>query len=271
MSDRLEREREFHDARFGDHEEDRPSDRFYRINAASDRYYRDVIDRLPEGSKVLDYGCGAGAYCAYHAAKAGHDVTAVDLSPVAIEQAREQAEAQGLADGITFMVMNAEELSFPDDSFDAVGGLGVLHHLNLAAAIDNVARVLKPDGLAFFVEPLGHNPAINLFRKRTPEQRTPDEHPLVVGDLDFIRGRFARCDATFFHLLSLLAIPVMNRSFADALLRRLDRYDQALFRSVKPSRRYAWMVGLELSGPLAKTSGAASGATGASKRNRAEG
>lgn len=262
MSDRLEREREFHDARFGDDDEGRPSDRFYQINAASDRYYRDIIDRLPEGSKVLDYGCGAGAYCAYYAAEVGHDVTAVDLSPVAIEQAKQQAEERGLAERITFQVMNAEELSFPDDSFDAVGGLGVLHHLNLSAALENVRRVMKPDGLAFFVEPLGHNPAINQFRRRTPEQRTPDEHPLVVGDLDLISDQFAECDATFFHLLGLLAIPVMNRSFAEGLLRRLDHWDQALFRHVKHARRYAWMVGLELSGPRKATDGAATEASG---------
>ncbi len=62
--------------------------------------------------------------------------------------------------------------------------------------------------------------------------------------------------------LGLLAIPVMNRSFSEGLLRRLDHWDQALFRHVKLARRYAWMVGLELSGPRKETDRAATEASG---------
>ena len=170
MSDRLARERNFHDARFADGEEGRSAGRFYAVNAASDGYFRRQIESLPEGTKLLDYGCGDKAYCAFHAAACGHSVTAIDISPVAIDRAREEAERLGLAERIDFRVMNAEELELEPDSFDVVGGLGVLHHLELDAALENVTRVLKPGGSTFFVEPLGHNRLINLYRDRTPEQ-----------------------------------------------------------------------------------------------------
>jgi len=248
MSDRLEREQQFHDARFGD-DDGRPSDRFYRINHASDRFFRDVIDDLPPESMVLDYGCGEGAYCALHAAQSGHRVTAVDLSPVAIEHARARAEELGVADGIDFQVMNAEALTFPDDSFDAVGGLGVLHHLEIGTALENVTRVLRSEGQAFFVEPLGHNPLIGLYRRRTPEQRTDDEHPLLTSDLAEIESRFESFDATYFHLLGLLAIPAIGRSRLDELVRRLDSIDRALFERFESIRKYAWIVGMRMSGP----------------------
>lgn len=77
VKDRLEREREFHDARF-DGEDSRHSGRFYAINKASDRFFREVIESLPPGSAFLDYGCGEGAYCGIHAAEHGHQVTAID-------------------------------------------------------------------------------------------------------------------------------------------------------------------------------------------------
>jgi SAM-dependent methyltransferase len=248
VSDRIEREREFHDARFGE-ESGRPSDRFYHINASSDGFFRRIIEALPEGSRLLDYGCGEGAYCGIHAAANGHRVTAIDISPVAIEQAHRRAEEAGVADRIDFQVMNAEELSFPDDDFDAVGGLGVIHHLDIGRAIDNVTRVLKPDGSAFFVEPLGHNPLINLYRNRTPDERSADEHPLLEADLARVGERFEYFEPTYFHLLGLLAIPAIDRSFLDPLVRRLDDWDQALFRRSSRARKYAWIVGMEMSGP----------------------
>lgn len=248
MSDRLEREQRFHDARFGE-EAGRPSDRFYHINRASDRYFRDVIEDLRPGSRVLDYGCGEGAYCALHAAECGHAVTAVDLSPVAIEHAKARAEELGVADRIEFQVMNAEALEFAAESFDAVGGLGVLHHLDIARGLANVTRVLRRDGRAFFVEPLGHNPIINLYRRRTPDQRSDDEHPLLTEDLATIRSCFDDFDASYFHLLGLLAIPAIGRRRLDDLVQRLDRWDQALFRRFEPARKYAWIVGMQMSGP----------------------
>ena len=97
---------------------------------------------------------------------------------MAIEQAIEHARAEGLEDRLTFRVMDAEQLEFADDSFNLVCGSGVLHHLDLNRAYAEVARVLEPTGIGVFEEPLGHNPAINAYRRRTPEMRTVDEHPL---------------------------------------------------------------------------------------------
>jgi ubiquinone/menaquinone biosynthesis C-methylase UbiE len=75
-----------------------------------------------------------------------------------------------------FDVMNAEELEFEDAAFDVIFGSGIIHHLDVPRAYSELARVLAPGGSAVFVEPLGHNPLIRVFRNRTPELRTPDEH-----------------------------------------------------------------------------------------------
>jgi len=244
--DRLEREREFHDSRFSD-DQGRPADRFYAINKASDGFYKAELAKLAAGSEVLDYGCGEGAYAAIEAARLGHSVMAIDLSPVAIEHARRDAERAGVAQNIDFRVMNAEALDVAADAFDFVCGLGVIHHLDLDASLREVARVMRPSARALFIEPLGHNPVINLYRRRTPEQRTVDEHPLLMDDLSIVRAHFAQVDETYFHLLGLLALPMVGRRRFDQVLDRLDALDRVAFRT--GLRRYAWMIALRLAGP----------------------
>lgn len=251
QSDRLAREQAFHDARFAEGGPHRSADRFYVVNRASDAYFRARLDAVPAGAKVLDYGCGDGAYGALHAATRDDlQITAIDLSPVAIEHARERARSAGVEDRIDFRVMNAEQLEFPDDEFDFVVGLGVLHHLDLTSSLREIRRVLKPDGGGAFVEPLGHNPLINLYRRRTPDQRTSDEHPLLVADIELIGRSFRSCEAEYFHLFGLLALALVGTRYLSGAVRKLDALDQVCFREVPYLRRHAWMVGLSVAGPV---------------------
>lgn len=244
--DRLAREQGFHDARFAS-DDGRPADRFYAINHASNAFFRDALAALPAGSLVLDYGCGDGAYAAIEAAQRGHRVTAIDLSPVAIEHAEEHARAAGVGGVIDFRAMNAEALELEPASFDFVCGLGVIHHLDIAASLREVTGVMKPSGEALFVEPLGHNPVINFYRNRTPGQRTIDEHPLVRSDMQLISARFASVQATYFHLTDLLALPLRGTPYLDPAVEALDRVDRVIFRT--RARWLAWMIGLRLAGP----------------------
>jgi SAM-dependent methyltransferase len=239
--DRYQRERAFHDDRFST--EARPADRFYNdsIDRSLEAFLR-ALDALPAGAEALDYGCGATALAAIHLARRGQRVMAVDLSPVAIEQARARASSFGVADRIAFRVGNAEALDLPDESFDVVAGTGILHHLDLQAAYAEIARVIKPAGTAVFVEPLGHNPLINLYRKRTPEQRTPDEHPLLMRDFEVARRWFSQIELQYFQLTSLITLPLHQIRGNQRLIDQLDRVDRVLFRRVPVLGRYAWRV-----------------------------
>ena len=73
--------------------------------------------------------------------------------------------------------MPAERLSYSDSVFDLAVGFAIIHHLDLKPALAELHRVLKPGGVAFFAEPLGTNPAIQLYRRLTPQFRTEDERP----------------------------------------------------------------------------------------------
>ena len=98
------------------------------------------------GLRVLEIGCGLGTDGAQFA-KAGADYTGVDLTNAAIELARKRFELFGLTG--KFQVADAENLDFPDESFDVVYSHGVLHHTpDIDAAVQEIHRVLKPGGRA---------------------------------------------------------------------------------------------------------------------------
>ncbi|MEO8593431.1 MAG: class I SAM-dependent methyltransferase [Candidatus Solibacter sp.] len=82
-----------------------------------------------KGKKVLEIGCGIGTDT-MNFARAGAQVTAVDLTEKSLEVARQRAKVFGLEDRITFYQANAEKLSdfVPVDQYDLIYSFGVIHH-----------------------------------------------------------------------------------------------------------------------------------------------
>ena len=105
------------------------------------------ISRLPiaPGDRVLDVACGTGN-TALPLARRGAIVTGVDIAPNLLVQARECAAAEGLT--ITFDEGDAEQLPYPDASFDAVITMfGAMFAPRPELVAAEFARVLKPGGL----------------------------------------------------------------------------------------------------------------------------
>ena len=75
-------------------------------------------------------------------------------------------------ENIELLVENCEKTKFEDNTFDIVYGTGILHHLNFDICLRELQRILKPRGSFLFIEPLGTNPLINLYRKLTPKSRS---------------------------------------------------------------------------------------------------
>jgi SAM-dependent methyltransferase len=236
--DKQEKEREFHNKAFAEHTR-RSTDAFYSVLLASRLFFEGQLVTHGAGKRVLEYGCGAGTY-SFRLAREGATVTGIDISDVAIQQAADRAKRENLE--ITYERMDAEQLEFPDSTFDLVCGVAILHHLDLDRAYSCLSRVLKPRGRAVFMEPLGHNPAINLYRRLTPHLRTEDEHPLRMQDIRKAEGYFDGVDSRFFTLHALLAVPFRRMGFFKRLVKGLDAADKALFAVIPPARRYAWQV-----------------------------
>jgi ubiquinone/menaquinone biosynthesis C-methylase UbiE len=237
---RLRREAAFHDEAYSDNRRARV-DKFYAAARRSRATYAAMILGQCRGKRLLEYGCGQGSL-AFAAAKAGAEVVGIDISPVAIHQAEDEARRQGIERRSEFLVMNAEELEFPDRSFDIVCGTGILHHLDLAKSYAEIERVLKPGGEAIFFEPMGHNPLINWFRNRTPELRTPDEHPLLMSDIEHAKRHFRDVSANFFHLSSIGIVPLRNTAIFKPLYAVTEAVDQTLMTIVPPLKKWAWMT-----------------------------
>ena len=216
---------------------------FYEFSAGVLRY-RDLILSGCAGRRVLEYGCGLGGQ-AFALAQNGAVVTGVDISEVALAQARRRAAAESLH-ALTFVKADAEDLDLPNGSFDLVCGSGILHHLNLSRALPEVHRVLADGGRGVFYEPLGHNPLLNLYRRLTPGSHTPDEHPLLMGEIHAMQDVFETPRAEFFDLLSVFVIPILRLPGAKGLLRAAEWSDRRIFRLLPPLRAWGAVVVLEL-------------------------
>lgn len=81
------------------------------------------------GKRVLEIGCGIGTDT-INFARAGAEVTAVDLSVESLDLTRKRADVFGLSDRIQFFEVNAERLSefIPAEKYDLVYSFGVIHH-----------------------------------------------------------------------------------------------------------------------------------------------
>ncbi len=170
----------------------------------------------------------------------GAQVVGIDLSEVAIEQSRAKAQELGLA--IDFRCMNAESLEFEDNTFDMIVGSAILHHLDLDKAYAELSRCLKPGGRAVFIEPTGHNPLLNLYRRMTPALRTVDERPMRRPDFDRAQRYFSNVQVRYYNMLTTAAVLFRRQAWFEPILRGLDAVDRGLFWLVPGLKYWGWMA-----------------------------
>jgi ubiquinone/menaquinone biosynthesis C-methylase UbiE len=105
-------------------------------------YQRVPLNQLPRRcERVLDVGCGAGAFAARLAGRAGH-VDAVDKSAAMIEAAKRRTPAN-----VTCILADVMELPLPTEHYDAIVSITALHHLPLVDALRHLAPALRPGGV----------------------------------------------------------------------------------------------------------------------------
>ena len=224
--------------------------RFYSITWASFAY-RDALlfDRI-KGAVVLDYCCGNGEVAVEMARHGASRVVGIDISAVAIENARELAKSAGVDAVCQFSVMDAEHTEFADGTFDLIHEYGALHHLDLPVAYAELSRLLKAEGKLVCTEALHHNPLIHWYRRRTPHLRTQweVEHILGVDDIDYARKYFSEVKVSFFHLAVLIAVPFRKTKLFSPLCRMLNKIDSFLLRR-QGIGKYGWIAVFTMGGP----------------------
>lgn len=123
-------------------------------------------------------------------------------------------KANDLPFNINFHIMDANNLTFPDQTFDVVFGSAILHHLDVEKSINHIHRVLKPDGFILFLEPLNMNPLYKIYRIFNKKERTPDEHALVNKDFKLIRDKFT-FQHYFFDFFSVFTGYISSKIYGD--------------------------------------------------------
>lgn len=112
--------------------------------------------RLQKGMKVLEFGCGTGMF-SRRLAETNAIFFSIDISPELILEAKKEPHSN-----ITFSIGDIETLDYSNESFDAVVGSSVLHHVDVDKTMAETYRVLKPGGSIAFAEPNMLNPQIAL-------------------------------------------------------------------------------------------------------------
>lgn len=238
--DIVAREREFHNRRFARDEGHRREDRFYRALHDLNVAFIETVGELCRGARVLDYGSGDGERAIALARERGPALlVGIDISEEAVRLAGERA--RGIP-SLRFSVDNCERTSLDDGDFDLVYGNGIIHHLDTGRSAAEIRRLLRPGGRMVFYEPLGTNPAINLYRLLTPGSRSPDEHPLLPADLDILRRHLPDLQVRYFGFFTVAALPFYRDPARSRLYRLAARLDGLLFALPGPFRWLAWSI-----------------------------
>jgi ubiquinone/menaquinone biosynthesis C-methylase UbiE len=121
-------------------------DRFRgEARSLNDEYIRDIVSLagIKPGTRVLDIGCGPGSICLPLASELGVDVTGLEPNSDMLKAAVNKDKA-GI---VKWIIGQAEELDFPDNSFEAVIMIFSLHHFSdRPRAFSEATRVLVPGG-----------------------------------------------------------------------------------------------------------------------------
>jgi SAM-dependent methyltransferase len=132
-----------------------------RLNVCMAEALCDAVD-LHAGERVLDLACGSGT-AALVAARRYCEVTGIDYVPALVERARERTVAEGLE--ADFRVEDAQALSFPNESFDAVLSIyGVQFAPDQEKAASEMLRVCRSGGRIGLATPATEGWSADFFK-----------------------------------------------------------------------------------------------------------
>ncbi len=210
-----------------------------------------------KGKKLLELGCGSGKQAFYFAEK-GAEVTVIDISPESIQAVEKLAakQASRKQEGdlqkqkqlsqkpvLRAMLMNAESLDFPPETFDAIYINSVMMHVHHQAVLQECARVLKRGGRLVIIEPLKYAPFVQLYRLLGSYRKMKPRYATLSM---FRRGKehFSDGSCKEFYLFSSALLPLLyfRKKALSALYRVAARLDDALLRGFPPLRRLCWVT-----------------------------
>jgi ubiquinone/menaquinone biosynthesis C-methylase UbiE len=200
-----------------------------------------------KGKAVLVPGCGFGED-AIRLARLGAQVSGFDLSPDILEVTRKRV-AKFAPGQVDLAEMPSEKMAYPDNSFDMVVLIDILHHVDIPATMAEIVRVLKPGGHIVGNELYTHSFAQRHIRHNTivdrylyPKMRsfiygndkpyiTEDEHKIDEHEFDAVLQSVASIRLDYFNT-------IIGRLVPDRFV-GISKLDRALTKGLGPAGKYS--------------------------------
>jgi SAM-dependent methyltransferase len=220
---------------------------------ATHRFFGQRLQEM-DGSEVLEIGCGQGRL-AVHLAERGAQVTAVDVSPEAVQMAQRNAAHNGVDDRMTVRTMDALDLESLPQTYDLVVGRFILHHIEpFSEFVEVLESVTTPSAQGLFLENSARNRLLMLFRNYLtgrfgiPKYGDDEEHPLTRREIDALRTAFDvqvhRPELVFFKKMNTYLIGYDNGW--EGLVEFIESLDDILYRVLPALRKYSYLQVVEL-------------------------
>ena len=176
----------------------------YPIDEATDGYItrtelRQMADALQvgPGHTIADLGCGRGAPGQWLARITGAALIGIDISEVALEQARARARQLGIADLVSYKAASFAATGLDAASLDGAMSIDVIWAIpDKRAGIAEAARILKPGARFVFTDwerdlsPPGYPPPVNDYRPLLEAAGFDVELHQLRPDADMMRRTF---------------------------------------------------------------------------------
>lgn len=222
-----------------------------------------VLRKGRETIRLLDLGCGTGNLTKFFSGMQHCAIFAVDISPDMLRVARDKLK------NVKFLLCDVEHLPFRDNSFDAVVGFSILHHLpDLGRLFDEIWRVSRHNASFVFGEPaesflhkhktlfralkLPFYPLYLLVKKKNLKRFDPNQYTWIdtllgpqhrnLSEKEIVDSVSKENRARMFIQFKRLGILIPR--FGTVFLKQ-NRMDRLLFR-------WLWLVDLVLSRMLPK-------------------
>lgn len=209
------------------------------------KFLQSFLKNKCKDKKILDYGCGNGIHSVWLAAF-GAEVAGIDLSEHSLQIAQRKVKQARINNKVKFMLMDCENLNFPNDSFNIVFDGGTFSSLDLKKVFPELKRVLKPGGFLIGIETLGHNPLTNFKRKinkkRGKRTEWAADHIFQMKDLKLAEEYFDKIETHFFHFVSWIAFPFLSLPGGKILLKLLEGIDRFLIFLFPFLRKYSFKI-----------------------------
>ena len=243
LTERQQREKEYYDQYASTYDFNRKVD-FSPVTSVEKRpwntywaVYHLAAEHYKKDALMLDFGSGPGDN-ALRFAKIGYKVEGFDISESNVAVSKIVFDKNGFEGN--FQVSAAEKLPYPDNHFDFIAGVDILHHVDIARSVEECKRVLKKGGVAIFREPL-EVPLLDFIRNTrlvrmfAPKEKsfelhiTEDERKLNNKDIEIISKIFPEVELRRYFLLA--RFDKFFREGSDPAPSLLEKIDHALMKT----------------------------------------